>query len=224
MRPIFITGTDTDCGKTYVTCQLIQAIKALDIRCEAIKPIASGCFKREGKLYSPDALAISQYSELSLDSINPWRYEPPVSPHIAAEQAGERLSIQAIEAYCQHSQWQHLDLLLIEGAGGLAVPLNEEQTWLDFLKQSSIEVILVVGIKLGCINHALLTEYMLNKSHIRCIGWIANYIEDSLHLQQSEKTISSLKRHLNSPLLAEVPYQGQLQLELSHNLKTLIAC
>ena len=172
MKRYFITGTDTDCGKTYVTASLVNYFTDA----AAIKPIASGCLEIENQRVSSDALQLQKNSDLSLEVINPWRFKLPASPHIAAKE--ERVSVSAAEIadYCLNLQLDGVEQLFIEGAGGLLVPLNDDETWIDFLKLTEFPVILVVGMKLGCINHALLTEAVLRSHDIQCVGWIANCI------------------------------------------------
>lgn len=208
MNLIFITGTDTDSGKTYSTCQLLKALHEKGYRAEALKPIASGCIVQNGELVSQDAVEIKTYSNLTLDQINPWRFEPPVSPHIAAAQQGVCLSAKQIRDYCLEYTQKELDYLLIEGAGGLMVPLNESETWLDFLTLSQIPVILTVGIKLGCINHALLTQEVLNQHQISCLGWIANRLNPETLV--IEEIIQTLEAKMSSPKIAEIPYGGRI--------------
>lgn len=208
MKRFFITGTDTDCGKTYVTGKLLQHLQ----RAEAIKPVASGCSVINEELINSDAEHLIQYCSISMEQINPWRFSMPVSPHIAAFHENKRLSARDIADYCLNLQVDNVDTLLIEGAGGLLVPLNEKETWIDFLKYSEIPVILVVGMKLGCINHALLTELALNAHNIDCEGWIANCIDpDMLALVEN---IDTLKNKMKMPLLATIPFTGELSSEV----------
>jgi dethiobiotin synthetase len=204
MKRYFITGTDTDCGKTYVTAQLINYFA----NSVAIKPVASGCMMIENQLVSSDAQQLKQHKTLSLEEINPWRFQLPVSPHIAAKEDGVYLSGNEIANYCMNFQASEVDTLFIEGAGGLMVPLNDEETWLDFLIQTEIPVILVVGMKLGCINHALLTETALQINKIQCTGWVANCLHPEM-LALSEN-IHTLRRRLKAPLLATIPYLGEI--------------
>lgn len=211
MKSFFITGTDTDSGKTYVTCQLLQHLQTSQYQAEALKPVASGCMLHEDGLKSPDAMALAKYSKLALEDINPWHFQEPVSPHIAAELAGIELSIEAISDYCHLPAWQSLDYLLIEGAGGIAVPLNRRQTWIDWLNYRPVPTIIVVGIKLGCINHAILTEAILKQHQLPIAGWIANFGLDSQQLELAENTLSTLKEHLSSPYLGQVEYQGRFK-------------
>lgn len=202
MKRYFITGTDTDCGKTYITRKLIEAVP----KSRAIKPVASGCKRTNDGLVSSDALELLHDHKFSLDEINPWRFKKPVSPHIAAKEEGQCLSVEALVNYCLQFEAEDCDTLFIEGAGGLMVPLNDEQTWLDFLKLSKIPVILVVGMKLGCINHALLTQTALVAHGIECAGWIANCIDPDM--DALEENIVTLKRMLRVPLMYKVKYRG----------------
>jgi dethiobiotin synthetase len=194
VKRYFITGTDTDCGKTFITRQLLDSYP----NSMALKPIASGCIEREGTLVSEDALILQQGSALSLDEINPWRFELPVSPHIAAARVGCDISIQALADYCLNFHKEGLEHLLIEGAGGLMVPLNSQETWIDFLKLTQIPVLLVVGMRLGCINHALLTAHALKTHSIQCLGWVANCLDPNM--LELEQNISTLERLLDFPL------------------------
>ncbi|KTD00347.1 dethiobiotin synthase [Fluoribacter gormanii] len=203
MKHFFITGTDTDCGKTYVTARLANYFSSS----AAIKPVASGCMEIEDKLVSSDAQYL-QKNSISLDVINPWRFKTPVSPHIAADLEGSCLSVTQIADYCLNLQLDGIKTLFIEGAGGLMVPLNDHETWIDFLQITKIPVILVVGMKLGCINHALLTETALHTHNIQCIGWVANCIDPNM--QALSANIDTLSQKLTSPLLARVPFAGEL--------------
>lgn len=202
MKRYFITGTDTDCGKTYVTARLTQFYS----RSAAIKPVASGCYIEGQQLISSDALQLAQHSSLTMEEITPWRFALPVSPHIAAINEGVSLNVQEVADYCLNLQLHDIDTLFIEGAGGLMVPLNKHETWVDFLKLTKLSVIMVVGMKLGCINQALLTATALCAHQIECAGWIANCLDPEM-LALAEN-IDTLKNHLNYPLLSVIPYAG----------------
>lgn len=210
IKRYFITGTDTDCGKTYVTVKLVDVFK----NAAAIKPVASGCVQENGQLISLDAQRLQQNTPLPLEVINPWRFPLPVSPHIASRKEGVHLSVSELASYCMDFSVPGLDSLFIEGAGGLMVPLNEEETWVDFLKSTGIPVIIVVGLKLGCINHALLTETALRAHGISCLGWVANCLDPRM-LALAEN-IESLQKRMQSPCLATVPYLGDLTLASLH--------
>lgn len=199
MQRYFVIGTDTDCGKTYVTRQLINQTPDS----AGIKPLASGCLKHDDQLISEDAVILQKGSELTLDQINPWRFALPVSPHIAAEKEGKYVSAQELSDYCLEFTAPGIKTLFIEGAGGLLVPINPEETWIDFLRLSKIPVILVVGMKLGCINHALLTAEVLALNAIECAGWIANCLDPEMLCL--EDNIRTLSKKLSMPLLSTDP-------------------
>ena len=204
MKRYFIVGTDTDCGKTYVTCKLVKQLTAQNKRCLAIKPVASGCHElADGQLINDDVQRLQEANGLFDETLCGWSFKPPIAPHLAAQNVGVELSAQAITQFCMSDRFSTFDYLLIEGAGGLMVPLNEKETWLDFLMLSQIPVILVVGMRLGCINHALLTAMVLDKHQIHCEGWIANcLVEDMLML---DANIDTIAKRLPFPLLATIP-------------------
>lgn len=196
MNKYLIIGTDTDCGKTFVTCQWLQTLKQQGKTAIALKPIATGCNWQGDNLVSPDAKCHEQYSSEKISLLPPWRYFPPVSPHLAAE---ETINISEVIAYCNHKEWDKYEVVLIESAGGLMSPINNDATWVDFLVQSRIPAVLVVGMKLGCLNHALLTADVLTKHGIKCTGWIANCLDPNyLYLDEN---IDYLKQKLEYPLL-----------------------
>lgn len=204
MKSYFILGTDTDCGKTYVTSQLLRFFNEKNQKSLAIKPVASGCIVRNNELVSEDAIYLSKYQHDQGLQINPWRFQLPISPHLAAKAEGQHLAIDALVNYCRSPNWNTWDYLFIEGAGGLMVPLNEHETWIDFLIQSQIPIILVVGMRLGCINHALLTALAIKAHGLVCKGWIANCIDkDMLMLPEN---INTLTNKLECPLLTTIPY------------------
>ena len=205
MKRYFIVGTDTDCGKTYVTCQLVKHFQSQGYTSLAIKPVASGCLEKDdGTLISEDAQQLMHANGASEGDICPWRFKPAIAPHLAAEAVGLRLSAHAIMEFCSEERFSSLDYLLIEGAGGLMVPLNEQETWLDFLTISQIPVILVVGMRLGCINHALLTILALTAHNIVCEGWIANCLDKDM--QELPLNIKTIADKAGIPLLTTVPY------------------
>lgn len=202
MKSYFIIGTDTDCGKTYVTCALTRYLQENHKTVMALKPVASGCEEQQGKLVSDDASKLQACNTNTKSMICPWPLTLPVSPHLAAKADGIELSAREITQFCQDGAWQAYDYLLVEAAGGLMVPLNDQETWIDVLKQSQIPVIVVVGMRLGCINHALLTISVLQMHDISCAGWIANCFQpDMLFL---EENIATLSAKIPVPLLAAV--------------------
>ncbi|MCX7114900.1 MAG: dethiobiotin synthase [Gammaproteobacteria bacterium] len=179
MKSFFITGTDTNIGKTHVMCELIRAALSQQQRVLALKPVASGCIQQAGQWVSEDVL---QYDAVlgGASLRTPWAFEPPIAPHLAASAVGVELCAEDIATWCLEAiQKQPVDTVLIEGAGGLLVPLNAHQTWVDVIHLLNIPVILVVGLRLGCINHALLTEAVLLANQCQVEGWIANDFGES---------------------------------------------
>ncbi|MBA2656080.1 MAG: dethiobiotin synthase [Tatlockia sp.] len=203
---IFITGTDTDCGKTYVTCQLLNHFKAQKKTSFALKPIASGCKEINGLLQNDDVELLKLHNSSGLP-INGWQFAAPISPHLAAKADNQQLSAVNIANFCLANRFSPFDIVLVEGAGGLMVPFNDEETWIDFLKLTDFPVIVVVGMRLGCINHALLTDAVLKMNKIKTLGWIANCLaKDMLALDEN---IATLRSKMQMPLLAVLPYQGK---------------
>lgn len=203
MKSYFIVGTDTDCGKTYTTCELVKLFKNQHQRVLAIKPLVSGC---NDQFMNEDITRLQAANQTSQQICN-WQFKLPVSPHLAAFAENIEISAHAINQFCQ--QYTDLDYLLIEGAGGLMVPLNEQETWIDFLKISQIPVILVVGMRLGCLNHALLTAFALEANQIPCVGWVANCLDDDMLLLA--ENIQTLQQKITAPLLGHIPYKGELK-------------
>lgn len=217
MKRYFITGTDTACGKTYVTCALVDYFKQRQKRVLGIKPVASGAIEQDGQLVNDDLLNLQRHNGDVTQEICRWLLKPPISPHLAAEQSGQHISAKMVSDFCFSESFLGFEYLLIEGAGGLMAPLNSNDSWIDFLSMSQIPIILVVGMRLGCLNHALLTELALNAYRLNCVGWIANCIDkDMLELSANIRTLSS---KIKSPLLSMIPYGGKL--DETFNLKRL---
>ena len=202
----FILGTDTDCGKTHATCKLVLAAREKQHKVMALKPVASGCNVEHGRLVSPDVLRLQQALNDHTTELCPWRFSAPISPHLAAALENEVLSIDAIANFCMSDKWDNFDVVFIEGAGGLMVPLNGLVTWVDFLKKTGLPVILVVGLRLGCINHALLTHAVLQLNSIECVGWIANMLDPKM-LAQADN-IKTLKASMDIPLLEVFSFES----------------
>lgn len=199
----FITGTDTNCGKTYVTCQLLQALNQQGKRAQALKPVVSGARVLANQVVYDDVVNLQQYNYDKQQSINHWRYPDPISPHIASKAAGQVIKAQDIANFCQQPQFLTFDYVLIEGAGGLLAPINDNETWLDVMQVMALPVILVVGMRLGCLNHALLTASVLKSNHVPCAGWVANCIDKTMLVR--EENIATLEARMPMPLLAVIP-------------------
>ena len=203
MHSFFITGTDTNIGKTAITCSLIAKCIEEGFRASGMKPVAAGCHIENGYMISDDVKKIIEVSnvDLNIKEINPYSFELPIAPHISFK--SNEIDIHLIKKYFRSFE-NKMDYLFIEGVGGYAVPLTETFTTADLVENLDIPIILVVGMKLGCINHALLTvESILNKKQKLC-GWVANRIDGDM--QAYEENFSFLKEKIKAPCLGEVPY------------------
>ena len=203
MHSFFITGTDTNIGKTAITCSLIAKCIEEGFRAGGMKPVAAGCHIENGYMISDDVKKIIEVSnvDLNIKEINPYSFEPPIAPHISFK--SNEIDINLIKKYLRSFE-NKMDYLFIEGVGGYAVPLTKTFTTADLVESLDIPVILVVGMKLGCINHTLLTvESILNKKQKLC-GWVANRIDGDM--QAYEENFFFLKEKIKAPCLGEVPY------------------
>jgi len=203
MSGFFVTGTDTEVGKTRISTALVELLKQQYQRVAVMKPIASGCQKTAQGLRNDDAMQLQQHAsvELPYDIINPYAFQPAIAPHIAAEQIGIEIELATIVSNYQQIK-QQSDAGIVEGAGGWLVPINSTQTIADLAKALQLPVILVVAIRLGCINHALLTVKEIAATGLKLHGWIANQIEPN---QQAEEIIKSLQQRIDAPCLGHVP-------------------
>lgn len=208
-RHFFVTGTDTGVGKTTVTVRLIQQLIAQGLTVIGMKPIASGCAWVDGRWQNDDVLQLTAASNVSAppELINPYCFEPAIAPHIAAAQAGVTIDFHVIQAaYAQLASMA--DVVIVEGAGGLLVPLNGSQTIADLIQALQLPALLVVGMRLGCINHALLTAQVLKQRNIDCCGWVANNIDPQMSVPQ--ENLQSLITGLQQPPVLQVPFQASL--------------
>lgn len=211
MNRYFITGTDTDSGKTFVTCKLLDFFTARHQQAQALKPLASGSIVQNGVLVNDDVRRLQMHNCVPEQTIVHKCYVPPVSPHIAAQMVNDKVTAAELVNFCDSLQFSAFEHLLIEGAGGLMVPLNAQETWLDFIQLANIPVILVVGMRLGCINHALLTDFALKTNNISCLGWIANRIDKNMLV--FDENVATLAGRMHMPLIATVAYDGELLFE-----------
>lgn len=201
-RSLFVAGTDTGVGKTRVACALIAAARAQGIDAVGFKPIASGAQRTPQGLRNDDALALLRASGNQDDygAINPLVFEPPIAPHLAAAEAGVVIDPTALDrAHAQLAQ-RHSHIV-VEGAGGWLVPLNERQTFADWVGDRQWPVVLVVAMRLGCLNHALLSiESIARRTHLA--GWIANVIPPQQ--PQWQANIDTLRQRIDAPLWGTV--------------------
>ena len=224
-RGFFITGTDTGVGKTQCSSLLIRACADQGYKVVGMKPVASGATVVMDKLRNEDALILMESAnvEVPYDLVNPYCFSPPIAPHLAAQQSGIVIDLNTIlESYKQLSGMA--DLLIVEGVGGWSVPLNDESDMSDLAQQFGLPVIMVVGIRLGCINHALLTAQSIQAKGCKLIGWIANFTTENVDV--ADENIKSLQARLTFPLLATIPYFSVFHnIDISNvfNFKTLQA-
>lgn len=205
MRGVFVTGTDTGIGKTWTSCALLRGFAEAGLRSVGMKPVASGASRTPDGLRNDDALALQRSASVALpyEWINPYVFEPPIAPHIAASEAGVRIELETLlDAYAQLAG--HADVVVVEGAGGWMVPLGDELGLPDLARRLALPVIMVVGMRLGCLNHALLTARAIRDDGLRLVGWIANYIETDF--PRMKENMTALRNRLSVPLLGEIPY------------------
>lgn len=177
----FITGTDTGVGKTYIACQLIRQYVAQGYKVVGMKPIAAGCELMDGQWVNEDVKLLTEASNVSAPAnlVNPYCFKEPIAPHIAAQHEGVKIDLEVIES-AYHQLSEMADIVIVEGAGGLLVPINAEETLADLIKYLNIPIILVVGMKLGCINHALLTLEVIESRKLPISQWVANPIDPQM--------------------------------------------
>ncbi|OIR06688.1 ATP-dependent dethiobiotin synthetase BioD 1 [mine drainage metagenome] len=211
-KSYLVVGTDTNVGKTYVATALVQHFVQAGLQTVGMKPIASGCtINQAGELSNEDAVALSLASNVNapLHLTNPYHFAPAIAPHLAAEQTGVVMDFEVItQAYQQLSSLA--EVVIVEGAGGFFVPINATETLADLAVKLNVPIILVVGIRLGCINHALLTVEAIQSRGLTLAGWVANEIDPDMSM--FEENVSSLKLRIIAPCLGVVRWQGRLTL------------
>jgi dethiobiotin synthetase len=218
----FVIGTDTNVGKTYVASRLVRHFAQSGLKAIGMKPIASGCEVgapcergEPGELQNEDVIALSHASNVvaARNLINPYQFAPAIAPHIAAEQAAVVISLEAIiNAYQQLTTLA--EVVIVEGAGGFFVPLNQTQTLADLAVGLNIPIVLVVGIRLGCINHALLTVEAIKARGLTLAGWVANEIDPNACM--FAENVISLQQRIAAPCLSVVRWQGEAIFNLAN--------
>lgn len=204
----FIVGTDTNVGKTYVASALLRYFAAKGIKAVGMKPVASGCEPGsygiwQGQLMNDDVVALHEAGNVAapLELINPYRFAPAIAPHIAAEEVGVEIDLDLI-VRSYHALAEMADMVVVEGAGGFFVPVNASQTLADLAVKLSLPVILVVGMRLGCINHALLTVEAIKTRGLVLAGWVANQLEPDMPM--FAENLASLQQRIDAPCLSVV--------------------
>lgn len=201
----FIAGTDTDVGKTTIAAGLLHAARLQGLSTLGAKPVASGCTVSAKGLRNADALALIEQSSLKLayEQVNPFAFEPAIAPHLAAREAGVALTVPALLVTMRQVLAKQADFTLIEGAGGWRVPLSDHANLSDLAIALKLPVILVVGVRLGCINHALLSAEAIARDGLQLAGWVANVIDPKT--ARLEENLASLAERLPAPCLGRVP-------------------
>lgn len=212
MKGYFVTGTDTGVGKTWISAALLFKYQQQGLSTAAMKPVASGCVRTAAGLCNDDALLLQQTAsvELAYEDINPFAFEPAIAPHLAAEQAGVDIDIAIIKQQFDMLS-NRADIVIVEGVGGWHVPINTQQTMVDVARLLDLPVILVVGMRLGCLNHALLTAEAVKNDGLQLAGWLANSAEAEMSCLQ--ENIRSLKDTLQAPFLGHLPRQNTRNFE-----------
>ena len=202
----FITGTDTDVGKTWTTIALMRYFQQQGESVLGMKPVAAGCQLVEGELRNDDALLMQQHASVVVpySLMNPYRFELAVSPHIAANKVGARVDLEEM-IKCYQQLDNQADKVLVEGAGGWFAPLTDDLSIEDLALALQLPVILVVAIRLGCINHARLTHQAIIHSGLRCAGWVGVSIDKDM--SYAAENIETIKQSISAPLLGVLPYQ-----------------
>ncbi len=202
---VFVTGTDTGVGKTLVGTALVRRLAGAGRRVAAMKPVASGCERTRAGLRNADALALAAASNLAADydCINPYAFEPAIAPHLAAREAGVVIDPARILAAFRALS-ERADAVVVEGVGGWQVPIGDDATMADVARLLDLPVVLVVGIRLGCINHALLTAQAVRAAGLSLAGWVACRVDPAC--ERPEENVAAIGERLAAPLLGDIPW------------------
>jgi dethiobiotin synthetase len=204
-RGLFVTGTDTGVGKTVVAAALLRGLVADGLRAVGMKPVAAGI--EPGQAQNADVAALAAAGNVAAPraDVNPYAFAAPTAPHLAAARSGTAIDLDRIaSAYGRLAA--HADVVVVEGAGGALVPLARHFDMLDIAARLRLPVLLVVGIRLGCLNHALLTTLAISTRGLRLAGWVANRIDASM--AEAQSNVDTLARRLPAPLIADLPWHG----------------
>ncbi|MCH4223554.1 dethiobiotin synthase [Alcaligenes aquatilis] len=204
MRACFVTGTDTEIGKTLVSSALLHVLNQSGASTLGIKPIASGTEEINGRLHNEDVNALARHSSLNAapETLTPYLFKPAAAPHILAEQAGIELEPTLIQKTVQAAV-KSADYVVVEGVGGFMLPLGQGRTGVDLAQALQLPVVLVVGLRLGALNHALLTAQAIRASGLPLLGWVANHIAPEMSYAQ--ENLQTLHDYLPGPCLGVIP-------------------
>lgn len=211
----FITGTDTEIGKTFVTAALLHAFGGQGLRTLGMKPIAAGAELIDGVWHNEDVDQLIEAANVKApqEIVVPYLMQTPAAPHIVAKLENVQIDVQHIAA-CYQQARELADVVLVEGVGGYVVPLNDTVSTVDMAQALNLPVILVVGMRLGCINHALLTAQAIAASGLRLAGWVANTVDAEMKF--FEENVQALKQRLPAPCLGVIPRLAQSQIATAY--------
>lgn len=221
MQTYHIIGTDTGIGKTTSCCLIMQYLAKQDKATVTLKPVSSGITQTEFGLINEDVARLIAASNLDLNpkQINPFSFPQAIAPHVAAKLNHQELNVTKIKEFILAPKIT-AKCLLIEGVGGVMVPLNNQETYLDLLQELDQPIILIVGIKLGCLNHALLTIASLNQRNLNLVGWIANQIDPKM--ENYAENYQYLRDAIQAPLLAEI--NSNCEMQISSDFRRIFVC
>ncbi|MBE0403221.1 dethiobiotin synthase [Halomonas citrativorans] len=228
MKRFFVTGTDTDAGKTLIGSALLYAARCQQLSTLGLKPIASGSSLTTKGLRNSDALALQQQCEPPVDyaTVNPMAFEPAIAPHLAAQEAGQMLSVSQVAHWLRDTLGQTpRAFTLIEGAGGWRVPINAQEDFADIAIALRLPVILVVGLKLGCLNHARLAADAIRADGLTLAGWAGSVIDPAFAADTTRFTanMAHLNARLAAPCLGIVPHLTTPDAATAHRYLSLEA-
>lgn len=213
-KSYFVVGTDTGVGKTLVTSALLYGYRQQGLKTAGMKPVAAGCVEENGRLVSEDVAMLMSAGNVmaALEQHNPYAYAPPIAPHIAAQQVNEIIKPRVIQmAYQELSRLA--EVVIVEGVGGFRVPLGEQLDTADLAQILNIPLVLVVGMRLGCINHTLLTVEAIQARGLELGGWVANRIDPDM--AAFEENLQTLEQYIPAPCLGVLPYLPQADFKLA---------
>ncbi len=204
MKACFVTGTDTEIGKTLVSAALLHQLRQQGARCLGVKPIASGAQEKDGRLHNEDVDALARHSsvQISTEALTPYLFQEPAAPHILAAQAGLQLDPTLIKHKIAQLHGQ-TDYMVLEGVGGFMLPLGQGLSGVDLAQALQLPVVLVIGLRLGALNHALLTAHAIRASGLPLLGWVANCVDP--HMTHLQENLQTLHDYLPGACLGVIP-------------------
>ncbi len=217
-RGVFVTGTDTGVGKTWISLGIMARLQGNGYTVAAMKPVASGCARAPGGLINEDARRLMAQADAQrpYELVNPYAFEPAIAPNIAARMAGAHISLEKIKAAYKKVSVS-ADITVVEGVGGWLVPLNERETTADLALALNLPIILIVGLRLGCLNHALLSVESIQRHGAPLAGWVANHLGG--RAEMAKDNVHALQKRIDAPLLGTVPFLDAFRLgDISRNI------